>query len=167
MMTPEWSGHRVLIIGFGNPGRCDDGIGPELATRLQALSLPGVTVESEYQLNVEDAALVAEHDIVIFADACLCSPPPYTLREVEPRSGTKEFTTHSLAPEGVLGLAYEVFSARPKAFALGVRGYDFHEFGECLSEDAEKNLEAAVEFLRTAIAPDAELNEPEMARAGT
>ena len=144
---------RVLIIGYGNPGRCDDGLGPALADRLAELDLPGVRVESNYQLNVEDAETVAEHDVVVFIDACLCSPPPFFLRDLEPRTGTLEFTTHSLAPEGVLGLARDVFQAETRGFSLAVRGYDFHAFGEELSKEAESNLDAALAFLQDALAP--------------
>lgn len=144
---------RVLVIGYGNPGRCDDGIGPALAARLADIDLPGVSVEASYQLNVEDAESVADHDAVVFIDACLCSPPPFLFRPLEPRTGTLEFTSHSLAPEGVMGLARDVFGAETRGFALAVRGYDFHDFGEVLSSEAQSNLEAALTFLTEALRP--------------
>ena len=144
---------RVLVIGYGNPGRCDDGIGPALAARVADLDLPGVRVESNYQLTVEDAQTVAEHDVVVFIDACLCSPSPFLLRRLEPRPGTLEFTTHSLEPEGVLGLARDVFGARTRGFALAVRGYAFHDFGEVLSREAQSNLDEALAFLTEALRP--------------
>jgi hydrogenase maturation protease len=59
----------VLLLGYGNPGRLDDGLGSELAARVQALGLPGVTVDSDYQLCLEDAEAVSRHDVVVFADA--------------------------------------------------------------------------------------------------
>ena len=160
MTTFEDRAKRVLVIGYGNPGRCDDGIGPALAARLKELDIPGVRVESAYQLNVEDAATVAEYDVVVFADACLCAPPPYALRPLEPRNGTIEFSTHSQAPEGVLGLAHDVFGARTRGFALGIRGYDFHDFGEYLSADAEANVTAALAFLAAALQPGGVLDSP-------
>ena len=156
---------RVLIIGYGNPGRCDDGLGPALAARLAELDLSGVTVETNYQLNVEDAQAVAEHDVAVFIDACLCSPPPFFLRELEPRTGTLEFTTHSLAPEGVMGLAQDVFQADTRGFALAVRGYDFHAFGEELSREAQSNLDAALMFLTEALSPGGSLS-PQQVPAG-
>ena len=76
----------VLVIGYGNPGRLDDGLGPALAEALAALELPGVTVEANYQLTVEDAAAVAEHDVVVFADASVNGPEPYSFQPVEPKS---------------------------------------------------------------------------------
>lgn len=160
MTTHEDRSKRVLVIGYGNPGRCDDGIGPELAARLRELEIPGVRIESSYQLNVEDAATVAEYDVAVFADACLCAPPPYMLRSLEPRAGTIEFSTHTQAPEGIMGLAHDVFGARTRGFALGVRGYDFHDFGENLSREAEANLDAALSFLEAALQPGGELDLP-------
>ncbi len=142
---------RVLILGYGNPGRRDDGLGPALAERFQEADLPGVRVESGYQLNIEDAAAVAQHELVIFADADRGSEPPFLLRPLEPRTGAMEFTTHSVSPEGVLGLAHDVFGAETEGFSLAIRGYDFDGFGEGLSDEAELNLNAAVDFLRTSL----------------
>jgi hypothetical protein len=76
-------GKRVLVIGYGNPGRADDGLGPALATALEALRIPGLTVESDYQLSIEHAAMAAEHDIVVFADADPLADGPFSLRRGE------------------------------------------------------------------------------------
>lgn len=144
---------RILVIGYGNPGRCDDGLGMALAERIKALEIPGVDVDIRYQLNVEDAEDVSKHDVVVFLDACLCAPPPFFFRTLEPRAGTLEFTTHSLAPEGVLGLAHDMYGVHTKGYALAVRGYDFHDFGEELSKDAQENLEEALTYLAEALQP--------------
>jgi hydrogenase maturation protease len=142
---------RVLVIGYGNPGRLDDGLGPALAERLAAGDdLPGVTVDAEYQLAVEDAAAVAEHDVVVFADAAVEGPEPFSFRPLEPRP-EMSFTTHVLRPEALLAVAREHFQARTRAFMLGIRGHEFDEFGETLSERARANLDAAHEFLTEVI----------------
>lgn len=148
----------LLVIGYGNPGRLDDGLGPALAERLAALDLPDVNVETTCQLNVEDAAAAADHDRVIFVDASLRAAPPFTLRPVVPDTGTPEFTTHSLKPEQVIGLAYRVFGARTRAFLLEIRGSEFDDFGERLSPDASANLEAALTFLAGALRPGGSLD---------
>jgi len=158
-MSPD---RKVLVVGYGNPDRCDDGLGMALAERIRELEIPGVTVQTKYQLNVEDADDVAKHDIVVFLDACLCAPPPCFLRELEARAGTLEFTTHSLAPEGVLGLAKDVFHAPTLGYALAVRGYDFHDVGEKISKDAQANLEAAVTYLAEALQPGGSLHPMEV-----
>ena len=142
---------KVLLIGFGNPGRLDDGLGPALAEAAEQWNLPGVRVDSDYQLTVEDAAAVAEHDAVIFADASVSGPEPISFERIEPGS-EMSFTTHSVEPEAVLALAVNLFAAKTRAYVLGVRGYEFNEFGEVLSEPAKANLAAALEFLQTVLA---------------
>ncbi len=137
---------RVLLIGYGNPGRLDDGLGPALAAAVEKLAIPGVKVDAAYQLSVEDAAAVAEHDVVIFADADVAGPEPFWFRRIEP-GPTWSFSTHSVEPAAVLGLARQMFSARTEGYILGIRGYDFNEFGERLSDRARANLDAAVAFI--------------------
>ena len=137
---------RVLVIGFGNPGRLDDGIGPILVEKLEAMKLNNVTVDSDYQLNVEDAADIAKHDIVVFADAALAGSEPFFFAQLTPQPALG-FSSHSVEPEVVLHMAREMFGANTLGFALGVRGYEFNEFGEGLSDKAQKNVEAAIEFL--------------------
>ncbi len=138
---------RVLILACGNPGRMDDGLGPALAARLEADVPAGVTVEADYQLMIEDAAAVAQHDVVIFVDADKTGPAPYAFRPVAPDT-TASFSTHSVSAGAVLALAVSCFQSRARAFALGIRGYAWDAFGERLSPGATDNLNAATRFLR-------------------
>ncbi len=137
---------NALVIGYGNPGRKDDGLGPALAEAVTARGLPGVSVEQNYQLMVEDAARVAEHDIVVFADAHRTCDEPFCLIEVEP-DPEPTFSTHSVSPGAVLSLAREHFGAKAKAYVLGIRGYDFESFEEGLTDRARINLDQAIEFI--------------------
>lgn len=141
---------RILVLGYGNPGRRDDGLGPAAAAALEARRLAGVTVESDYQLTVEDAADVATHDVVVFVDAACQGPEPFAFRRVVPGDGMS-FSSHSASPEGVLGLAGDLFGAHPEGYVLGIRGYEFNEFGEGLSERARANLAAALAFVEPLI----------------
>ena len=137
---------KVLLIGFGNPGRLDDGLGPALAAQVERLGLPGVTVESDYQLCLEDAEAVARHDVVIFADADASGADPFSFRPIEP-ARSLSFSTHSLRPEAVLDLARQLFGARTEGYILGIRGYAFNEYGESLTAQGRANLAAAVAFI--------------------
>jgi hydrogenase maturation protease len=141
---------RVLVYGYGNPGRLDDGLGPALAERVAASGLPGVTVETNYQLAVEDAAQVAEHDVVIFADASLEGPDPFTFTRLVPRPAAT-FTTHVLPPDVLMAIAAEHCGAKATGYLLGIRGHEFDEFGEYLSDRARDNLGAAEAFLAEVI----------------
>jgi hydrogenase maturation protease len=149
---------RVLLIGFGNPARGDDGLGPALAAAVAGWELEGVTVETDYQLHVEHAADAAEYDVVIFADAEVEGTGPFRFRRLEPKTELS-FTSHSVSPASVLGLARRLFSARSRGYVLGIRGHAFGEFAEGLSEEARRNLSVALAFmeraLRTRSFPDA------------
>ncbi len=113
------------------------------------MNLPDVTVDADYQLTVEDAAHVAEHDAVIFADATVAGDEPISFRPIEPR-GQLSFTSHDCDPQAVLALAHDLFGARTAGYVLAIRGYDFNEFGERLSDAAKENLAAATRFVETA-----------------
>jgi len=138
----------VLIIGYGNPGRLDDGLGPALADALAESGIPGLTIESNYQLTVEDAAAVAEHDVVVFADASVSGAEPFVFSPLEPES-TMSFSSHSVSPGAVLSLARDLFDASTRGYVLGIRGYCFDEFGERLSSRARANLDEALRFLES------------------
>ena len=137
----------ILLIGFGNPGRLDDGLGPALAARVEAWKLPGVTVDSDYQLTVEDASDLAKHEVVIFADAALTGREPFYLEEVKAEAA-QSFSTHSVEPPALMDMAAKLFGARTRGFMLGIRGYEFNEFGERLSAKATSNLEQALQYIR-------------------
>jgi len=141
---------RVLIYGFGNPGRGDDGIGIELARAIEerAGDIPGlnIRVESDCQLNVEDALAVSEADVVVFCDAAEEGWEPFDFNEVFP-SMDIAFTTHSMAPASLLALCEELYGKRPKAYLLAIRGYEW-EIKEGLSERAARTLASSIGFLR-------------------
>ena len=138
---------RMLVYGYGNPGRLDDGLGPALVRELGRRGLRAeVDLETAYQLQVEDAELVAAHDLVLFADAAAAGPEPFGLGRLEP-SGRAEFSTHALEPGAVLALARQHFGGPAEAFLLGIRGYEFDDYGERLSPGARRNLAAAADHV--------------------
>ena len=122
---------RLLVLGYGNPGRQDDGLGPAAATLIDKLGWPGVTAFDNYQLNIENALDVAEHDIVWFVDAAKTGASPYAVRQLAP-SSTFDFTSHLVRPETILAMAEHYFGRSPEAFILAIRGYEF-EFIEALT----------------------------------
>ncbi len=141
---------KVLVYGYGNPARGDDGLGPALAAALEDLDLPGTTVESGYQLVIEDAVALSEHDAVIFVDADLSAPEPFRFDRVRPQRQLS-FSTHSVTPGMLLALADDLFAKKVPGYILGIRGYEFDVFLESLSRRAEKNLERALCFLQHAL----------------
>jgi hydrogenase maturation protease len=141
------AGSRVLVIGYGNPGRGDDGLGPALAEAVAALHLPGVTVESDYQLTVDHAAMIAAHDRVIFADAMIGLAEPCRLTPVSAET-PGGMGSHQISPEAALHLAGLLFGHAPPGWILAIAGADFGEVSEGLSPVARENLGQAVAVLQ-------------------
>ncbi len=145
---------RILLIGYGNPGRKDDGLGPALAAAIEAMELPGVSVEANYQLTVEDASMLGDYDRVLLADADATGDAPFRMEPLVPAEKGFSFSTHSVQPDALLALARDLFDAEPECYLLGIRGYEFNEFDEGLSPQAESNLAAAVEYVRSFLRED-------------
>jgi len=145
-MTPP----RILVLGYGNPGRQDDGLGPAAAGAIGRMGWRHVTAVDDYQLNIEDALDVASHDLVWFVDATKTGEAPFSVQDVFP-SPTSEFTSHLLRPAALLAIARLYCHRAPPALLLAIRGYEF-EFVEALTAGGEKNLRAAVAMLTASIA---------------
>jgi hydrogenase maturation protease len=136
---------RVLLIGYGNPGRGDDGLGPALAQAM-ADAFPTLSVDIDYQLTVDHAALIAAHDAVIFADAMIGLPTPYCFAPV---TGTAlALGSHQVSPQAAMTLSELLFVKRPQAWTLAISGDDFDRVHEGLSPRATANLALASDFLR-------------------
>ncbi|MBA3911407.1 MAG: hydrogenase maturation protease [Rhodobacter sp.] len=138
---------RVLLIGYGNPGRGDDGLGPAVAAEIEALAIRGLTVDIDYQLTVDHAALIAAHDVVVFADAMIGLAVPYRFAEVD-AAQPATLGSHQVSPEAALALARLLFGHAPPGWMLAIAGQDFGEVKEGLSQPARENLAGAVAFLR-------------------
>jgi hydrogenase maturation protease len=142
---------RVLVLGYGNPGRQDDGLGPAAVAEIERFGWPNLTAFDNYQLNIEDAMDVAAHDVVWFVDAAKTGPAPYSVQDVSPASAI-EFTSHIVRPEAILAIAGQCYGGSPPAFLLAIRGYEF-EFVEALTPGATENLRAALAMLTERICP--------------
>lgn len=145
-LTPPPLAPRILILGIGNPGRQDDGLGPALAQAIGAAGHAGVTCFDNDQLTPEDAIEITAHEIVWFVDAAREGPAPFQARPLAPALSFS-FTSHLLPPEALLALAQAQFGARPQAYLLAIRGEAF-DFAEGLTAAATRNLEAALAFLQ-------------------
>jgi hydrogenase maturation protease len=138
---------RVLVYGYGNPGRQDDGLGPALIGRLEEMRLPGVESDANYQLNIEDAHTISGYRVVIFVDAERDAEGCYSFIKLTPSLGIS-FTTHAMLPASVLALCQDVYGKLPEAYMLAIPGYEW-DFTEGLSEAAKMNLETAFGFIRS------------------
>ncbi len=135
----------MLLIGYGNPGRGDDGLGPAFSEGMAARAIPGLSVDTDYQLAAEHAYTIRGHDLVIFVDAEMGSEAAYSFREIAP--GEPELLgSHSLGPDGVLALCNTLYGHAPRAYVLGISGHAFGEVREGLSDQAASNLAEAEAF---------------------
>lgn len=142
---------KILIYGYGNPGRQDDGLGArfvELFDDWIALEkLTNVFTDCNYQLNVEDSATIADYDTVIFVDASVADIENYKLEKVLPDIAAIEFSMHAVSASYVLDLCRKIYNRQPEAFLLHIKAYEF-EFIEALTPKAVENLNNAFEFLK-------------------
>ncbi len=133
------------LIGYGNPGRGDDGLGPSFAARIAARDLPGLVVSTDYQLTVDHALTIAGAESVVFVDALMTAEMPFRFNAIVPAT-PDGMSSHSLSPESVLALAATLYEPAQEAYVLGIGGVEFGEVKEGLSPEAEENLRRAEVF---------------------
>jgi hydrogenase maturation protease len=137
---------KILVYGVGNTTRQDDGVGAACAERLaqwcRQKGLTEVIVRTRPQINIEDAAAIADADLVMFLDASVADIDGVFL---EPLTGVDDasFSTHTLSPRTVFGICRSLFGKDPEAHALHIRGVRF-EVGETMTKEAEQNMATAV-----------------------
>ena len=142
----------ILIYGYGNPGRQDDGLGPRFIELCDAWireqNLSHVFTDTNYQLNIEDAAEIAGYDTVIFVDASVVPElEEYKLETVEPNDARIEFTMHAVSVAYVVDLCQKIYKKTPKAYVLHIKGFEY-DFKEELTPKATENMQAAFAYLK-------------------
>ena len=144
---------KILLFGYGNPGRGDDALGPELMTRIEKMQFAGVECQNDMQLQVEHVTDLHGCDQVLFIDADMSCAEPFDFSEIGAFKDDS-YTSHAMSPAALLHAYRRVYGKdAPPAFLLRIRGYDF-TLGDPLSDKASANLDTAtklvVEFCSTA-----------------
>lgn len=141
---------KILVYGYGNPGRQDDGLGNAFIDKMEEWveneNLSGIEFDSNYQLNVEDADTISGKDLVFFVDASTEPIKDFCLTRVSASDASIEFTMHAVSASFVLDLCNKLFQKNPDCYLLHIKGYEW-ELKEGLSEKANANLEKAFNFL--------------------
>jgi hydrogenase maturation protease len=119
---------RVLIIGYGNPLRGDDGFGYQAAERLEDLIHdPDVEIHAVHQLTPELMDPLSKAGQAIFIDAST-GPVPGEVRErdIDPDPSVTPTFTHHLTPEALVAGARSLFgrAARSVLITCSVTGFD-------------------------------------------
>jgi len=137
---------HLLVIGYGNTLRRDDGVGPRVAARVEELRLPGVLTMACPQLTPELADPVSQAGAVVFVDASVEQRGPVRLRRLDP-SGSSQILAHAADPRILLALARDAFGRAPQAWMLTIPAKELG-FGERLSRPASLGLRDAVRAVR-------------------
>lgn len=142
----------ILVYGYGNPGRQDDGLAAALVQKLEEWLVQhpelDVNTDCNYQLNIEDAATIAGMDQVVFVDATIDQTVDnFRFEPVCASDARVEFTMHAVSPSFVVDLCNKIHGHCPKTWLMQIRGYAW-DFEERLSPQAEINLELALEHLK-------------------
>jgi hydrogenase maturation protease len=138
------TGGTILVIGYGNTLRSDDGAGPRVAMAAASRELPGSTAIAVQQLTPELAQPLAAAELAIFVDARRADRgEAVEVRPLEPASPGWS-TGHTSDPRSVLALTREIYGRHPRAWLVSVPAADF-SLGEGLSATAERGAEEALE----------------------
>jgi hydrogenase maturation protease len=151
---------QLLLIGYGNPDREDDGVAWHI---LRALAIKlGLDAPQSYedefreselidfafylQLTPEMAEDISTYQYVCFVDAHTGSiPEPVRLMHVESEFQRSPFT-HHLTPQSLLSMCETIYRKKPDAALLSVLGHRFL-FSRELSRETAKLVPQAVQLI--------------------
>ncbi|MBI2302128.1 MAG: hydrogenase maturation protease [Armatimonadetes bacterium] len=153
----------ILVIGYGNPSRMDDGVGWYVIDQLhRRWGLPPLELLSEpaadgsdtcrlgphsvrcvwlQQLDLDTADLVAAADRLLLVDAHL-DGEEIAVIEVEPRPVLGP-VTHVVTPAALLALAEATYGRAPRTTLYTARGERF-DFAAGLSPEVQTRADALV-----------------------
>jgi hydrogenase maturation protease len=146
---------KVLIIGYGNPLRSDDGFGWH-ASRLIAREVAGRNAEviTCHQLTPELAEPLSQCSHAVFIDAdAEGEPGEIHFREVQPQAPSSSALTHTCSPAGLLASAAQLYGRCPQAVAITVSAQSF-DIGESLSPVVSAALPKVVDRVLRLACPD-------------
>lgn len=141
---------KILIYGYGNPGRQDDGLGNAFVDHVEKWAeeqkLTGIEFDSNYQLNIEDAHAISDKDLVFFIDASVEDLDDFCISKVT-ESSKMTFTTHAASPGYIVDLCNKIYQKTPPTYLVHIRGYEW-DFREGLTEKAIENLNKALDHVK-------------------
>jgi hydrogenase maturation protease len=140
----------TLLIGIGNNGRNDDGLGWAFIDDIRMDQRFKGQMEYRYQLQVEDAELISHARQVIFVDAYEGNlENGFKWQKCKP-SNEFSFTTHEVPPDSILYLCEEIYKKSPNVYLLMIEGESW-ELKIGMTDTAKKNLKKALSFFKRAI----------------
>lgn len=140
----------TLLIGIGNNGRNDDGLGWAFIDAIRKDAAFKGQLEYRYQLQVEDAELISHAGQVIFVDAYEGQlPGGFEWKKCSP-SNEFAFTTHEVPPDSILFLCEDIYEKSPNVYLMMIEGESW-ELKIGMTDAAKENLKKALSFFKKAI----------------
>lgn len=140
----------TLLIGIGNNGRNDDGLGWAFIDAIRMDKRFKGQMEYRYQLQVEDAELISHARQVIFVDAYEGQlEDGFKWQKCTP-SNEFSFTTHEVPPDSILYLCEDLYQKSPNVYLMMIEGESW-ELKIGMTDTAKKNLQKALSFFKRAI----------------
>jgi len=116
----------ILLIGYGNPLRGDDGVGYVLAQQLgQRLQNRPVQILTPHQLTPELVAVIANADLVIFIDAAEGENAGRTACQVLIPQPADGIFTHNTTPAALLAASHDWYGVKPAGLMISIVGESF------------------------------------------
>ncbi len=137
---PEAARH-VLIIGYGNTLRGDDGLGWIAADSLRArFADRRVTIMTCQQLTMDLSEALSRASLAILLDAQAGDQPGRIARcEIAPASVTSDSLHHHMPPQALLDYTAALYGRAPRMILLTIDGLTY-DFGTGLSAAVEAAL---------------------------
>jgi hydrogenase maturation protease len=152
---------KILLLGYGNPNREDDGVAWHVLKGIAeglGLTVPGspddpfdkfedrIELLFVLQLVPEISEIISQIDEVCFIDAHTGEiNAGVRAIEIGPKFQNSPFT-HHLTPQSCLELVNSIYHRTPRGFLVSIRGFSF-QFEENLSAETDRLSKLAVDLI--------------------
>ena len=141
---------KILVVGYGNTLRGDDGIGQIIADKIEELKIPNVETLALHQLTPDLAGSCSEYRGIIFIDASEdVSQNEVQVFDLSPAEEAAQIE-HAMTPQNLLRLSKDLYSAFPPSFCIVIPARKF-EFSEELSPVTKASIEPAINIITAKI----------------
>ncbi len=143
---------RILVIGYGNTMRGDDGFGRYvIACLLQEEFGDNVTIIERHQLGLELAEDLSATDFVIFLDIhCSNTVGEQMCKRIAVDNTIPITFSHHLTPGTLLACTQAIYGIMPQAILISI-GSNLFDHGSHLSPTVAALVEPAADLARTLI----------------
>ena len=154
MITEKAPGAGVLVVGYGNRLRTDDGLGWHAIEHLAIdPRVSGADLLWRHQLTPELAVDFAQASLVILVDASAdVEPGAVAVRLLEPAvPDDRTLMSHHIDPGSLLALAIELYDRAPPVYVVGVGPFSMDD-GDRISPALERVMPQVVDVVADIVA---------------